>query len=76
MAFRQPLEEKRDIWIADSGSDGHVTNMKWFTDFKEFPTPRKINGHSSEPTLALGTGTVLLPALRPEEKSELEIRDV
>jgi hypothetical protein len=53
MAFRQPLKEKKDVWIADSGSDGHVTNnMKWFTDFKEFSTPKKISGHSSEPTLA------------------------
>jgi hypothetical protein len=77
MAFRQPLEEKKDVWIADSGSDGHITNdMKWYTEYTEFPTPKMIKGHSSEPTLALGTGIVLLPALRPEGRSQLEIRDV
>ena len=77
MAFRQPLEEKKDVWIADSGSDGYITNgMKWYTEYTEFPIPKMIKGYSSEPTLTLGTGTVLLPALRPEGRSQLEIRDV
>jgi hypothetical protein len=76
MALRDLIEE-RDTWVADSGCNGHVTNnMKWFTDFTEFTTPRMIAGHSSEPTLAWGTGTVLLPALRPKGRSELELRDV
>jgi hypothetical protein len=73
----QNLIDERDTWIADSGCDGHVTkNMKWYTEYTEFPTPRMIRGHSSEPTLAWGTGTVLLPALRPGGRSELELRDV
>src|SRR6266516_1469740 len=73
----QNLIDERDTWIADSGCDGHVTNnLKWYTEYTEFSTPRMIRGHSSEPTLALGTGTVLLPALRPEGRSELEFRDV
>jgi len=71
------MEEKKDIWIADSGSDGHITNnMKWFKDFKEFLIPKKISGHSTEPTLALGTGTVLLPALRPGGQCQMTIQDV
>ena len=77
MALRSEAEEEKDVWIADSGCDGHVTNnMKWYTDFVEFPTPRKIGGHSTEPTLAFGTGTIMLPALRPDGRTEMELRDV
>ena len=50
--------------------------MKWFIDFQEFPTPRLIGGHSAEPSLAWGTGTVLLHALRPEGRSRMELKDV
>jgi len=76
MAVRNTMEE-RDTWVADSGCDGHVTNnMKWYINFVEFTKPRKIGGHSSQPTLAWGTGTALLPALRPGGKSELELQDV
>jgi len=76
MALRSHIEEK-DTWIADSGCDKHVSNsIKWYTEFTEFPTPRKIGSHSTEPTLAWGTGTVILPALRPEGRSELELKDV
>ena len=71
------MKEKKDIWIANSGSNGHImNNMKWFIDFKEFPTPKKISGHSSKPTLALGTGIVLLPALNPAGMCRMKIQDV
>src|SRR2546421_873189 len=35
-----------------------------------------IGGHSSEPTLVLGTETVLLPTLRPDGRSAFELRHV
>ena len=38
--------------------------------------PRIIKGLAPETTLAWGTGTVLLPAFRPEGRSELELQDV
>jgi hypothetical protein len=45
MALRSEVEEEKDVWIADSGCDGHVTNnMKWYTDFVEFPTRRSQHG--------------------------------
>jgi hypothetical protein len=50
--------------------------MKWFIDFLEFLIPRMIVGHSIEPTLAWGSGTVLLPVLRSEGRSRLELKDV
>ena len=50
--------------------------MKWFIDFKEFPTPKKISGHSSKPILALGTGIVLLPALNPAGMYRMKIQDI
>ena len=41
MAFREPIEDDKDIFVADSGCNGHVTNdMKWYIDFEEFTTPR------------------------------------
>ena len=70
----QNLIDERHTWIADSGCDGHVTkNMKWYTEYTEFPTPRMIRGHSSEPTLAWGTGTVLLPALTSKTWRKIRI---
>ena len=77
MALRNDAINERDTWIADTGCDGPVANdMKWYVDFVEFAEPRRIGGHSSEPTLAWGTGTVMLPTLRPGGRSELELRDV
>jgi hypothetical protein len=77
MAFRQPLKEKKDIWITDSGFNSYITNnIKWYTKYTEFLILKIIKGYSSEPTLILGIRTVLLPTLRPKGRSRLEIRDV
>jgi hypothetical protein len=76
MAVRNQIDE-RDTWMVDSGCSGHITNnMKWYIDYIEFSMPRIIKGLAPETTLAWGTGTVLLPALRPEGRSELELQDV
>ncbi len=71
------VKDDRDTWVADSGANIHVTNnMKWFINFSEFSTPRMINGHSSESTLAWGSGTVLLPALNPAGLCPMKLQDV
>src|SRR5437764_2185301 len=76
MAVRNQIDE-RNTWMVDSGCSGHITNdMKWYIDYVEFSMPRIIKGLAPETTLAWGTGTVLLPALRPEGRSELELQDV
>jgi len=77
MALRDDAVNEKDVWIADTGCDGHITNdMKWYVDFVEFTEPRRIGRHSSEPTLAWGTGTAILPMMRPGGQSELELHDV
>jgi len=50
--------------------------MKWFIDYSECSTPRIIAGVSSEPAMAWGSGTILIPALRPEGRTHMELKDI
>src|SRR5437016_10043176 len=78
LALRQPLKEKKtDVWVTSVRCNGHITNdIKWYIEYTKFPTPRIINRHTSQPILAYGTGTILLPALRPEGRTHMEIQAV
>ena len=77
MAIRDSTKEERDIWVVNTGCNSLVTNnIKWYINFVEFTKSQQIGGHSSKPTLAYRTGTIVLLALRPGGRSKLELKDM
>lgn len=66
-----------DVWYNDSGaSQHHCGNLEWFTDYKEFDPPQRVQLADGSSAKISGTGTVRVKALMNKRWCDIELLDV